>query len=147
MRKFCGLLSLYIFRFALVLRSTDSQMKFEKTKCSYFISYGLAPYIKEQLEIYISSSPLYIVSFDESMNSVLQNEQMDGAIRFWNNSKKQAETRYLTSEFLHRPNAENVVNSLRSAIKHLDQQNLLQLYMDGPSVNWNVLSIVSEKDK
>ena len=70
---------------------------------------------------------------------------MDVAIRFWNNSKKQAETRYLTSEFLHRPNAENLVNSLSSALEHLDQQNLLQLSMDGPSVNWNVLDIVSEK--
>ena len=79
------------------------------------------------------------------MNSVLQNEQMDVAIRFWNNSKKQAETWYLTSEFLHRPNAENLVNSLSSALKHLDQQNLLQLSMDGASINWNVLDIVSEK--
>ena len=122
-----------------------AKMKFGKTKCSYFINYGLAPYIKEQLEKYISSSPLYVVSFDESMNSVLQNEQMDVAIRFWNNSKKQSETRYLTSEFLNRPNAENLVNSLSSATKDLDQQNLLQISMDGPSVNWNVLNIISEK--
>ena len=68
---------------------------------------------------------MYVLSFDESMNSVLQNEQTDVAIRFWNNSKKQAETRYLTSEFLHRPNAENLVNSLSYSLKHLDQQNLL----------------------
>ena len=38
-----------------------AKMKFGKTKCSYFISYGLAPYIKEQLEKYISSSLLYVV--------------------------------------------------------------------------------------
>ena len=47
-----------------------AKMKFGKTKCSYFINFGLAPYIKEQLEKYISSSPLYVVSLDESMNSV-----------------------------------------------------------------------------
>ena len=111
-----------IFRFFLVLRSPhffspifkDSQiaakMKCGITKCGYFINYGLASYIKEQLEKYISSSPLYVVSFDESMNFVLENEQMEVAIQFRNNSKKQAEIRYLTSEFLHRPNAENVVN-------------------------------------
>ena len=69
-----------------------AKMKFGKTKRSYFINCGLAPYIKEQLEKYISSSPLYVVLFDESMNSFFQNEQMDVAIRFWNNSKKQAET-------------------------------------------------------
>ena len=70
---------------------------------------------------------------------------MGVAIRFWNYSKKQTETRYLTLEFLYRPNAENLGNSFSSALKHLDQQNLLQLSMDGPSVNWNVLDIVSEK--
>ena len=100
-------------------------MKFGMAKCSYFITYGLAPYIKEQLEKYVSSSPLYVVSFRESMNSLLQNKQIDVAIRFWNNSKRQAETRYLTSEYLRRPNVENLVNSLISALKHLDQQNLL----------------------
>ena len=53
---------------------------------------------------------------------------MDVVIRFWNNSKKQAETRYLTSEFLYaRPNAENLVNLLSSALKDLDQQHLLKL--------------------
>ena len=62
-------------------------MKFGKTKCSYFINYGLAPYIKEQLEKYISSSPLYVVSYDESMNSVLQNEQIDFGIIPKNNRK------------------------------------------------------------
>ena len=98
MWKFCGLLQ-DIFCFFLVVRSTHfflpclkiviaAKMKFRKTKCSYFISYGLAPYIKEQLEKYTSSSLLYVVSIDESMNSILQNEQMDVAIQFWNNSRK-----------------------------------------------------------
>ena len=59
-----------IFRFVLVLRSIH---KFGKTKCSYFINYGLALYIKEQLEKDTISSSLYLVSFDESMNSILQN--------------------------------------------------------------------------
>ena len=57
------------------------------------------------------------------------------------------ETRYLTYEFRQTPNAENLVNSLSSALKHLEQQNLLQLSMDSLSVNWNVLDIVSEKRK
>ena len=113
-----------------------AKMKFGKTKCSYIFNYGLAPYIKQQLEKYICSSPWHVVSFDESMNSVLQNEQMDVAIRFRNHSRKQDETRYVTSEFLYRPNAENLVNLLSSALKHLDQQNLLQFSLDGPSTNW-----------
>ena len=51
----------------------------------------------------------------------------------------------MTSEFLHRPTAQNLVNSLSSALKHPEQQNLQQLSMNGSSVNWNVLDIVSEK--
>ena len=53
----------------------------------------------------------------------------------------------MTSEFHHRPNAENLVKSLSSALKHLDQQNLLQLTMDGLSVSWNVLDIICAKRK
>ena len=97
------------------------KIKFGKTNCSYVINYGLVSYINEQLEKYISSSSFYVVSFDESMNSVLQNDQMGVAIRFWDNSKKQDENRYLKSEFLHRPNTENLVNLFSSALKHLDQ--------------------------
>ena len=51
-------------------------------------------------------------------------------IRFWNNSKKQSEIRYLASEFLSRPNAENLVNLFSSATKHLDQRNLLHRSVD-----------------
>ena len=38
-----------------------------------------------------------------------------------------------------------MVSLLSSALKHLDQQNLLQLSMDGYSVSWIALNIVSEK--
>ena len=57
-----------------------------------------APYIKVQWEKYISSSLWYVLSLDESMNSVLQNEPMHVPFHFWNNSKHQAETRYLTHQ-------------------------------------------------
>ena len=40
-----------------------------------------------------------------------------------------------------------MVNSLSSALKHLDQQNLLQLTVDGLSVSWNVLDIICAKRK
>ena len=75
--------------FSAVFKDSEiaAKMKFGKTKCSYFINYDLAPYIKEQLEKYISSSPLYVVSYDESMNSVLQNEQIDFGIIPKNNRK------------------------------------------------------------
>lgn len=36
--------------FSAMFKEIFAKMKLEKTKCSYCINYGLAPYIKEQLE-------------------------------------------------------------------------------------------------
>ena len=59
----------------------DSQIakSFEmlKTKCSYYIMYGLAPYHKEELIQKIEASPNYSILFDESLNHRLQDEQLD----------------------------------------------------------------------
>ena len=54
----------------------------------------------------IKHSDHYLVSFYESMNKITQNEQLDISMRFWNE---------LT----------NLV----------DMDNILQVLMDGPSVN------------
>ena len=48
-----------------------------KTKCGYFITYGLAPYVKGLLMKKIQSSPFFVLSFDESLNIIIQKEQMD----------------------------------------------------------------------
>ena len=53
------------------------KFKLGKTKCAYLFNYGMAPFVKYQLVKNIVASPFYTVSFDESMNIVLQNEQMD----------------------------------------------------------------------
>ena len=43
-------------------------------------------------------SPYFSFSFDESLNSAFQEEQMDCVIRFWNDSECQVKTRYLNSK-------------------------------------------------
>ena len=42
-----------------------------------------------------------------------------------------------------RPNADNLLESLATAIKDLSQEKLIQLSMDGPSTNWSVLDKLS----
>ena len=69
-----------------------AKMKFGKTKCSYFINYDLAPYIKEQLEKYISSSPLCVVSFDESMNSKMKKWMLPSNFRIIPKNKLKPDT-------------------------------------------------------
>ena len=82
------------------------------TKYNYLINFGLATCFKNILVTKINALPLFVISFDESLNSIFQNEQMDVLIKFWNNSKQITETRYFDSVFLNRPNAKNLFDSL-----------------------------------
>ena len=50
---------------------------------------------------------LYVVSYDESFNRIVHNEQMDIQISYWNESLGVVETHYFDSKFLKCPNAEN----------------------------------------
>ena len=79
--------------------------KLSKTKCGYFINFRLAPYFKDLLVKEIKAANIFVVLFDESLNKVLQEEQMDVQFRYWNEAAKQVNTRFFHSQFLKRPNA------------------------------------------
>ena len=55
-----------------------------KTKQSYLVTFGLAPYFKEMLTEAIKDCTDVTVIFDEAFNDALQKEQMDILLRFWN---------------------------------------------------------------
>ena len=52
-------------------------------------------FAKDQFVKNIVASPSFSVSFDESMNRVLRNEQMDVQVRCWDVSTSVASTCYL----------------------------------------------------
>ena len=54
-----------------------SKFSLSKTKYAYMINYGIAPYFKESLTQCIKESPFYSTLFDESLNSKMQEQQMD----------------------------------------------------------------------
>lgn len=110
-----------------------------KTKCAYYVLYGLAPYFMDTLLQEIKASPSYSILFDESLNHQIQDEQMDVQVRFWNNKVNEVQTRYLDSRFFKRPNADNILNELLKAIERLPNERMLMLSMDGPNTNWKVL--------
>ena len=60
----------------------SKQFSLGKTKCQYFINYGVAPYVKEVLLRGILASPDYVVPYDESLNRTMQKEQMDIITRY-----------------------------------------------------------------
>ena len=70
---------------------------------------------------------------------------MDIIIKYWCSEKGKAETRYFDSQFLRRPNAENLVEKLKVSLKQLDTRKCLQLSMDGPNTNWLVLEMWNEE--
>ena len=53
-----------------------------RTKCTYLINFGVAPYFRQELINSIKTSPHFAVSFDKSLNRVLQDDQIDIQIRF-----------------------------------------------------------------
>ena len=72
-----------------------SNFKLSKTNCAY----SIAPWVKSNLQVEVSNSPFYSVSFGESLNVVLQENKMDIRVPFWSEKLKKAVTRYWGLEF------------------------------------------------
>ena len=54
-------------------------------KLRYETNFGIAPYFKSCLMSQVKDSEAFVISFDESLNDVTQNCEMDIIIRFFNN--------------------------------------------------------------
>ena len=114
-------------------------------KASYLTCFGIAPYFKSLLKEKVKSSDGYVLLFDESLNHELQKKQMDFHVRVWNDDK--VETRYYNSEFLGHASAEDMLEKFHSCKENLSFGNLIQLSMDGPSVNWKFYKMVEDELK
>ena len=114
-----------------------------RAKCSYFINFGVAPYLKELLLAKRKFSDFFVTCYDGLLNQVFQEEQMDVVLRYFNNESCMVETSYFDSAFLKRPNSQNLHNKLLESLTALDLGKLIQILMDGPNVNWDVLSLHS----
>ena len=92
----------------------------------------------------VSQAPCFVISFDESLNPDLHEEQRDFIVRFIKDGK--VEMRYLGSAFLGYTTAADLKRNFDEATKDLDKRKMIQVSMDGPNVNWKLLSsIVDER--
>ena len=112
--------------------------KLSKTKCRHYLTYGIAPYLKSNIAKSILKAPYFTIMFDESSNSVLQNEQMDIQIRYWLDEDCKVQTKYYDSKFLKRANSDAVCDALLQTLNSFDKGKMLMLPMDGPTTNWAV---------
>ena len=115
------------------------QFQLGAIKAAYVISFGLAPYFHEKLLTTANSCNYFVLLFDEFMNKVSQHGQMDVHIRFWDNSMRKIVTRYLGFQFLGHASAKHLVSSFMEVSKNVNLRKMIQVFMDGPSVNWSFL--------
>ena len=117
-----------------------------KTKCGYLIKYGLAPYFQQQILAALSHQDcLNSVSFDESFNKTIQEEQMDLLLSFWDREKKRVVSRYFESEFLGHTKASDLLKHFQKALRSLKPENMVQVSMVGPSTNWKFYEEIVEQ--
>ena len=62
--------------------SVANDVPLSKTKCAYTVHFGIAPYFKNDLLQAANDSPFHSILFDESLNSNLQQCQINVHINF-----------------------------------------------------------------
>lgn len=133
--------------FAAMFRDSEIAKQFQcgATKTAYMTCFGLAPYFYDVLTDEIRRADCYVISFDESLNKVTQEEQMDIVVRYWKNNS--VSTRYYGSQFLGHTKACDLVDNFKDGLKTLDPRKLFQISMDGPSTNWKFYEDLMEDRK
>ena len=106
-----------------------------RTKVKYTVHFGIAPHVKALLLEEVRNVP-FAFKFDETTTSQVK-KQYDGYITYYSNSKKEITTSYCGSLFLDHCSAADLINHFFHFIEdlELDVNNLLNIGMDGPSVN------------
>ena len=104
-------------------------------KVKYLTNFGIKPYIKDLLVESIKKSNCYIVSFDESLNKVTQNCEMDLLLRFFDPLDERVKVRFFDSRFLGHATHSDLLQHFNDAVKDLNPNHMYQISMDGPSVN------------
>ena len=112
-------------------------------KCSYVINFGLGPFFHNELVEHVKKSPFYSISFDESLNEVVKKQQMDVVVSYWDSSTQKSCVQYLTSKFTKYCTSEELNICLNEAMEDFDPGKMIQLFMDGPNVNWSIYETIS----
>ena len=115
-----------------------------ETKTMYTSCFGLAPHFSQMLEKKVQMGSSYVLLFDESLNNHLQKKQLDYHVRIWEHDR--VVTRYVTSDFLGHATAGVLeLSMMTNIVEKFGFGSLLQLSMDGPSVNWKLHRLMNEK--
>jgi hypothetical protein len=115
------------------------------TKQSYLVCHGIAPYFTEKLLNKVREAECYVVSFDESLNSICQEGQMDIIVRYFYGNE--VVSQYLDSQFLEPATSKDLLSAFKKGTSKLNPSKMLQVSMDGPSTNFKFLGELIEDRK
>ena len=86
----------------------------------------------------------YVISFDECLNDMTQNCQMDILFRFYDTVEDRGKVPYFDSEFLEHSTHSNLFDQFMQAVSKLDSNKMYQISIDGPSANLKFLEKVNK---
>ena len=103
--------------------------KMSKMKVSYMIVYGIVEYFHRSLLSLLKKSPFFASLFDESLNGILNKDQMDIYIRFCDVDSGAISSKYLDSGFVFCPNANVLSDEIINSVKDLEVSRMIMLGM------------------
>ena len=114
-------------------------MELGKEKLKYVVNYGIPPFFAEGLKKQVSESEWLAVCYNESLNKIIQESEMDLVLRFCDTCKNKVQVHYWDSMFLGHETAADLLKKINDGLAGLDLSKKNQVSMDRPSVNWKVL--------
>ena len=95
----------------------------------------------------IPLTKLPVVSFDESLNDVLQSCEMELLLRYFDSDNFTVKICYYNSRFFGHTTHQDLLKQVNDRMKQLDVNKLLQISVDGLSVSHKFLEEVSKERK
>ena len=121
------------------------EISLSSSKMSHLICHGLVPYFRQEVLPCLEKYEFLVVSFDEAFNEVSEKGQMDLVSRYWDKNTNRVTVRYLNSAFMGHATSEDILESFKSALNHFEIEKIMQISMDGPSVNWKFLELYNNE--
>jgi hypothetical protein len=100
--------------------SIGQQFSMERDKVSYYVAFVLSPFFKTGLLAQLVSYDQFLIRFDESLNQVIQKEQVDFFLRFWDTLSQEVSTLFLQSSFIEHTRVEDLLEEFERCVGQLD---------------------------
>ena len=113
-------------------------MELGKDKLKYVVNYGIATFFAERLKKQESESE-FVVCYDENLNKIIQESEIDLVLRFCDTCKNKVQVRYLDSIFLGQETAADLLKKINDGLAILYLSKIIKLSTDWRNVNWKVL--------